>query len=100
MWNKRQERSQSKTSSTGADVPVTNIDDVVLKSSSSRGSSRPVFDSRKAMAGKRKVSTKLEALGCVVCSCVAVTSMLYFHGEGFVVAQTVINALSHCKFRT
>ena len=59
MWNKRQERSQSKTSSTGTDVPVTNIDDVVLRSSSSRGSSRPVFDSRKAMAGKRKVITNL-----------------------------------------
>ena len=59
MWNKRQERSQSKTSSTGTDVPVTNIDDVVLRSSSSRGSSRPVFDSRKAMAGKRKVRTTL-----------------------------------------
>lgn len=56
MWNKRQERSQSKSGgSSGVDVPVTNIDDVVLRSSSSRGNSRPVFDSRKAMAGKRKV---------------------------------------------
>ena len=101
MWNKRQERSQSKTSSTGTDVPVTNIDDVVLRSSSSRGSSRPVFDSRKAMAGKRKVSTNFVSFGlCYVWLLYKVTSMLYFHWEGFVVAQTVINALSHCKFRT
>ena len=65
----------------------------MLRNSSSRGSSRPVFDSRKAMAGKRKVSTNLGSL--VLCVAVMLS---YLHAllslGGFVVAQTVINALS------